>query len=119
MMYGCEEEAEPMIEELAGEQDHILRYGAMFATGLAYAGTCNNDAIQRLLHVAVSDVSEDVRRAAVLNLGFVMSNKPEQVPRTVNLLAESYSPHVRYGSVMAVGFACAGTGSKKAIELLW
>jgi len=119
MVYGCEEDAETLIEQLAREPDHILRYGAMFATGLAYAGTSNNKAISRLLHVAVSDVSEDVKRAAVMNLGFVMSNKPEQVPRTVNLLAESYSPHVRYGSVMAVGFACAGTGSKKAIELLW
>jgi len=119
MMYGTEEGAECVIEEMSAEQDHTLRYGAMFATGLAYAGTSNNDAIQRLLHVAVSDVSEDVRRAAVMNLGFVLSNNPEQVPRTVALLSESYSPHVRYGSVMAVGFACAGTGSKSAIEMLW
>ena len=35
---------------------------------------------------------------------------PEQCPRVVSLLAESYNPHVRYGSTMAVGIACAGTG---------
>merc|ERR1711966_303519 len=118
MMYGREEEAETLIEQLARDKEALLRYGAMYTTGMAYAGTANNPAIKRLLHVAVSDVSDDVRRAAVMNLGFVLSNVPEKVPRIVSLLASSYNPHVRYGSVMAVGFACAGTGLKSAVELL-
>jgi len=42
------------------------RYGGMFTIALAYCATANNSAIRRLLHVAVSDVSDDVRRAAVL-----------------------------------------------------
>jgi 26S proteasome regulatory subunit N2 len=37
----------------------------MFTIALAYCATANNSAIRRLLHVAVSDVSDDVRRAAV------------------------------------------------------
>ena len=28
----------------------------------------------------------------------------------VQLLAESYNPHVRYGATLALGIACAGTG---------
>jgi 26S proteasome regulatory subunit N2 len=51
--------------------------------------------VQRLLHYAVSDVSDDVRRAAVLCLGFVLMSAPEQCPRIVALLAESFNPHVR------------------------
>ena len=43
-------------------------------------------AIQKLLHFAVSDVSDDVRRAAVINLGFVLLNVPEQTTRIVSLL---------------------------------
>lgn len=35
-------------------QDPILRYGGMFVIGLAYCGTSNNAAIQKLLHFAVS-----------------------------------------------------------------
>lgn len=43
----------------------------------------------------VSDVSDDVRRAAVLCLGFVLMGHPSQCPRIVSLLAESFNPHVR------------------------
>lgn len=118
IMYGQEENAEPLIEQLSRDRDPILRYGAMFTIGLAYAGTANNSGIRRLLHVAVSDVSDDVRRAAVINLGFVLFRTTEQVPRLVSLLAESFNPHVRYGSCLAVGIACAGTGSPEAVALL-
>ncbi|KAI3426179.1 hypothetical protein D9Q98_008556 [Chlorella vulgaris] len=116
--YGREEAAEGMIEQMTRELDPILRYGGMFVTGLAYCGTSNNAAIQRLLHFAVSDVANDVRRAAVLNLGFVLASSPEQCPKIVSLLAESYNPHVRYGAAMAVGMACAGTGMREAVALL-
>jgi 26S proteasome regulatory subunit N2 len=69
----------------------------MFVMGMAYRGTANNGAIQKLLHFAVSDVSDDVRRAAVLNLGFLLIGVPDQCPPIVALLSESYNPHVRYG----------------------
>lgn len=75
----------------------VCRYGGIYAIGMAYRGTANNAAIQKLLHFAVGDVSDDVRRAAVLALGFVLMNVPEQCPRIVSLLSESYNPHVRYG----------------------
>lgn len=91
-------------------QDAILRYGAMFTIALAYAGTGNNKAIRKLLHVAVSDVADDVRRAAVTALGFVLFRNHTQVPRVVQLLAESYNPHVRHGATLALGISCAGTG---------
>lgn len=173
----CTHSCVPLSSLLAPPQDPILRYGGMFVTGLAYCGTSNNAAIQRLLHFAVSgacggcsrvasgghlppllhpnvdlwvapngsvaccntvatvhwallphsangfvcfnlclphhlphkrtysvshiwpacraDVANDVRRAAVLNLGFVLASSPEQCPKIVSLLAESYNPHVR------------------------
>jgi len=118
IMYGREEGADTLIEQLTRHKDPILRYGGMYTIATAYAGTGSNKAIRRLLHVAVSDVSNDVRRAAVTCIGFVLSSSPEQCPRVVSLLAESYNPHVRYGSAMAVGIACAGTGLEEAITLL-
>eukprot|EP01018_Ginkgo_biloba_P031110 Gb_01242 [translate_table: standard] len=117
-VYGREEEADTLIEQMTLDQDPILRYGGMYALALAYRGTANNKAIRRLLHFAVSDVSDDVRRTAVLALGFVLYSEPEQMPRIVSLLSESYNPHVRYGAAIAVGISCAGTGLSEAISLL-
>lgn len=106
--YAREEAAETLIETLARDRDAIIRYGAMYAMGLAYVGTGANSAVKRLLHVAVSDVSDDVRRAAVTNLGFVLFRQPDRLPPLVALLAESYNAHVRYGSALALGIALAG-----------
>ncbi|KAG6726123.1 hypothetical protein I3842_02G065500 [Carya illinoinensis] len=94
-VYGREEEADTLIEQMTRDQDPILRYGGMYALALAYSGTANNKAIRQLLHFAVSDT-----------------------PRIVSLLSESYNPHVRYGAALAVGISCAGTGLSEAISLL-
>lgn len=90
----------------------------MYTLAMAYCGTGSNTAVRKLLHVAVSDVNDDVRRAAVMGLGFLLFRTPEQCPSVVSLLAESYNPHVRYGAALALGIACAGTGLKEAIGLL-
>lgn len=118
VMYGKENAADVLIEKLSSDKDPILRYGGMYTIAMAYCGTGNNKAIRRLLHVAVSDVNDDVRRAAVTALGFILFRSYKQVPRIVQLLSESYNPHVRYGACLALGISCAGTGSLDAIELL-
>ncbi|KAI9364396.1 armadillo-type protein [Zopfochytrium polystomum] len=118
IMYGQEEKADLLIESLSTDKDPILRYSCMYTVAMAYSGTGNNKAIKRLLHVAVSDVNDDVRRAAVTALGFVLFRSPNQVPRIVQLLSESYNPHVRQGATLALGIACAGTALPEALELL-
>lgn len=118
IVYGQQEEADELINGMLDDADPTLRYGGIFAVALAYCGSSSNKAVRKLLHVAVSDVSDDVRRAAVMSLGFVLFRKPGSVPRMVELLAESYNPHVRYGATMALGIACAGTGLDEAIDLL-
>eukprot|EP00357_Protocruzia_adherens_P000660 CAMPEP_0115019668 /NCGR_PEP_ID=MMETSP0216-20121206/29598_1 /TAXON_ID=223996 /ORGANISM="Protocruzia adherens, Strain Boccale" /LENGTH=1033 /DNA_ID=CAMNT_0002391217 /DNA_START=47 /DNA_END=3151 /DNA_ORIENTATION=- len=118
VMYECEEKADGLINQLLLENDPLMRYGAMYTIALAYAGTESNASIRRLLHFAVSDVSDDVRKAAVIAIGFVLLRNPEKTPKIVALLSESYNPHVRYGVTMAVGISCAGTGYDEAVKLL-
>ena len=115
---GKEKAAETTIEMLLRDRDAIIRYGGMHAIGLAYAGTANNQAVKRLLHVAVSDVSDDVRRAAVTCLGFVLFRNPKRILALVGLLLESFNPHVRYGACMAIGLSHPASGDVDAIALL-
>ncbi|KAF5312814.1 hypothetical protein D9619_003415 [Psilocybe cf. subviscida] len=116
--YGRQEEADETVKLLLAEKDPILRYGGVYTLALAYAGTADNDAVRKLLHIAVSDTSDDVRRAAVTSLAFLLFKNPAQVPRIVQLLSESYNPHVRCGATLALGIACAGTGLQDAVEIL-
>ena len=69
VMYGRLEEADPLIESLTRDKDAILKRSGMYTITVAYCGTGNNSAIRKLLHTAVSDVNDDVRRAAVMGLG--------------------------------------------------
>ena len=117
-MYARLEESDPLVTSLSTDKDPVLRRSGMYTIAMAYCGTGNNQAIRKLLHVAVSDVNDDVRRAAVTAIGFLLFRTPEQCPSVVSLLAESYNPHVRYGAAMALGIACAGTGLREAIALL-
>ncbi len=118
MQFQQEENADAMIEDMRTDRDPVLRYGAQYALALAYCGTGSNKAIRILLHTAVSDVSDDVRMAAVISLAFVLFKTPERVPQLVKLLMESFNPHVRYASCMAVGIAMAGTGDSESIAML-
>ncbi|OJJ89251.1 proteasome regulatory particle base subunit RPN2 [Aspergillus glaucus CBS 516.65] len=118
VMYGRQEAADELINGLLADPDPTLRYGGIMTIALAYCGSGSNKAVRRLLHVAVSDVNDDVRRVAVLSLGFILFRKHQGVPRMVELLSESYNPHVRYGAAMALGISCAGTGLDDAIDLL-
>lgn len=118
MQYGQEENADALIEDMRSDRDPVLRYGAQYAIALAYCGTGSNKAIRILLHTAVSDVSDDVRMAAVIGLAFVLYKTPERVPQLVKLLLESFNPHVRYASCIAVGIAMSATGDPESISML-
>ena len=118
IMYGRQEAADELVNGLLADPDPTLRYGGIMTIALAYCGSASNKAVRKLLHVAVSDVNDDVRRIAVLSLGFILFRKYQSVPRMVELLSESYNPHVRYGAAMALGISCAGTGLDEAIDLL-
>jgi 26S proteasome regulatory subunit N2 len=99
-------------------KDAIIRYGAMFTIGCAYAGTASSSAIKRLLKFSVSDTSDDVKRAALMCVGFVCLREPKMLPNMIKSFAISYNPHVKYGAAMALGIGCAGTGSQEALKIL-
>lgn len=116
---GAKDSATDVIKELLADDDFLLRIAGVNVVGMAYAVSDGCDLIlQQLLHIAVSDESDDVRRAAATSIGFVTALSPEKCPPLVSLLSQSYNPHIRYGCAMALGISCAGTGSEDAALLL-
>lgn len=63
-----------------------------------------------------SDVSDNVRRNAVIALGFIYVNKPDDFTPTALLLLQSYNPHIRYASALIAGFINAGSANKQLAE---
>ncbi|ESS31874.1 Proteasome/cyclosome repeat-containing protein, partial [Toxoplasma gondii GAB2-2007-GAL-DOM2] len=118
LMFKKEQEADALIDQLCKDSDALIRYGGMFTIAMAYCATANSGAIRRLLHVSVSDVSDDVRRAAVIALGFVLCGDRQQLAQILKILSGSFNPHVRYGAALALAVACAGTGQKEVVDLL-
>ncbi|KAI3404057.2 RPN2 [Candida oxycetoniae] len=118
LQYGRESKASYIIDDLMSQESSILRYGGAFTIGLAFAGTASETAIKKLLHYAVSDPSDDVRRASVLNLGFVLIRDYTAAPQLVSLLSQSHNPHVRYGTALALGISCVGRAYAPAIEVI-
>lgn len=118
IMYGKEDQCEELVNVMLADKNFMIRYAGVLVIAMAYVGTSSNVAIKKLLHLSVSDVNDDVRRQAVISLGFVLVRNPKQIPRVVQLLSESYNPHVRYGACLALGIGCAGTGNKEAMDLL-
>lgn len=118
---GAEEEANPLIEKMCKDKDSIIRYGAMYCIGMAYAGTGNSEAFKRLIKFSVSDVNDDVRRAALINVGFIHFKNPVALIeklKVMHLLSESYNQHVRYGTALCLGISCAGTGNLEAYSII-
>lgn len=53
-MYSRQEESDALVTSLANDKDPVLRRSGMYTISMAYCGTGNNQAIRKLLHVAVS-----------------------------------------------------------------
>ncbi|XP_060842260.1 26S proteasome non-ATPase regulatory subunit 1-like [Rhopalosiphum padi] len=117
-MYDRLQEADQLITSLLQNKNPILRCSAMYTISMAYCGTGSETAITKLLHFSNSDVSDDVRCAAVTSLGFLLFRTPELCLQILSKLTKSYNPYIRYGAVMALGIAFAGTGHEEAIHLL-
>jgi 26S proteasome regulatory subunit N2 len=88
---------------------------------MAYCGSGNTAMLQKLIKFSVSDVSDDVRRAALINIGFLEIRSPDILfdnLKVLGLLSESYNSHVRFGATMAIGIACAGSGKVKPYKVI-
>ncbi|CAN1334589.1 26S proteasome non-ATPase regulatory subunit 1 homolog A [Linum perenne] len=141
VVYGREEEADTLIEQLTRDQDPILRYGGMYALALAYGGTANNKAIRQLriscagtglseaislLEPLTSDVVDFVRQGALIAMAMVMIQMNEAGDSRVGtfrrqlekiILDKHEDTMSKMGAILASGILDAG-GRNVTIRLL-
>jgi len=84
MCFNNEEQADKYINKLLECKDQVVRYGGALAIGMAYCGTSNNRALKKLLSLTASDVSDDVRRASTMSIGYLMINDYEQIFKMIS-----------------------------------
>uniref|UniRef100_A0A7E4UMT8 26S proteasome non-ATPase regulatory subunit 1 n=1 Tax=Panagrellus redivivus TaxID=6233 RepID=A0A7E4UMT8_PANRE len=74
LAYGRMEEVEPWVSELLeAKSSAILRQTAVCMLAMAYAGSGKADVVRRLLAKVAADPNQDVKRFAVIAVGFVLS----------------------------------------------
>ncbi|KAL7672402.1 hypothetical protein ACOME3_007289 [Neoechinorhynchus agilis] len=108
-----------LVAKLENYNSSFIRRAIPMSIAMAFVASGNYDVIERLLSWAVNDVSDDVRRAACEGIGFVMYERNAyMILNIVNLLKESYNPHVRFGACVALGISCMSSGNQEIVDAL-
>jgi 26S proteasome regulatory subunit N2 len=106
----------PSLEFLENlENNPSLKMALPMYMACAYFGTSNPLIVRKLLKLS-NDISNEVKRTAIIALGFVMYND-QKLTDVIKMLLYSYNPFIRYGCVMAL--AIGSKDNKEAIDMIW
>ncbi len=118
MAFGNSNKVLSYFDSLIQEKDSLLRMGAVFMLSMAFFDSNNNDIVSKLLQIAATDLSNDVRRASVIGLSFVMLSKRKKAFVLLKMLSKSYNSFVRHGVALALGIMGAHSFDKQFHNLL-
>ena len=97
------------------EQNPNLKWAVPNYLASTYFKSSNPTIVRKLLQLS-NVISNEVKRASIIAMGFVMYHD-EKLVDIIKMLLYSYNPFIRYGCVMALAIGCRD--SKEAIELIW
>lgn len=98
----------PSLEFLENlEANDALKLAVPFYISCAYFKTSNPTIVRKLLQLS-NDISNEVKRAAIIALGFVMYHDDKLVS-IIKMLLYSYNPFIRYGCIFALAIGCKDT----------
>lgn len=118
MAMGHENKIDGIFDKLISERDPVVRLGAVGMMSLAYVGTSDNKAISKLLGIAATDLSNDVRRLAVIGLALVLLKKPKAALKLLTMLSTSYNTMVRHAVALSLGILGANSFDPNFFSLI-
>ena len=118
MGLGHQNKVDGIYAKLIEERDPIIRFGAIGMMAMGYVGTSDNEATSKLLDVAATDLSNDVRRLSVIGLALVLIKKPKSALKLLHMLATSYNSSVRHAVALSCGILGANSYDSAYIELI-
>ena len=129
LFYDTHTHGEGLLREMLEDSKPYVRMAGVLGLGLAYVGQHARHAVvaewasrlrvtRSLLRIIAGDVSDCVRRNAVIALGFVFADAPAAFTSTALLLLQSYNPHIRYATALVSGLIGAGSAEPRLGEAL-
>ena len=97
------------------EENPAMKLGVPFYLACAYFKTSNPKVVRKLLKLS-NDISNEVKRAAIIALGFVLY-QDEKLTAVIKMLLYSYNPFIRYACITAL--AVGSRPTKEVLELIW
>lgn len=104
--------------KMINNKDPHIRLGAVGLIALRHFATAHSETVNELLRLAATDLSNDVRRMAVIGLAFVMIRKRPKAYLLLKLLSVSYNPYIRHAVALSLGILYAHSFDKKVSKLL-
>ena len=89
------------------EENSAIKLGLPLYMACAYFKTSNPAIVKRLLKLS-NDISNEVKRTAIVALGFVLY-QDEKLYDVIKMLLYSYNSYIRYGCIMALAIGSKDT----------
>ncbi len=99
------------------KENYECSYTALLSLGLGFVATSNLEIIREILPF-INDGDDDVKRAAVIAIGFIACEDPRIMDSCLVPLAQNHNFHVRAAAALALGMFNSGTGNESICNLL-
>ncbi len=111
-------ESETFFYKFIEEKDPNFRRCAILIYSLAYSKTGNFRILNIFLKILTSDPDNNVKKSAIIGIGFLFYSKFNMVEKIFEKLAQHYNPFIRYGISFAIGISCKEKFHFNALKIL-
>jgi len=96
------DESNLVFQTLISERNPQIREGAIYIYSLAFLGSGDFRATNKILEILSFDPDDNVKKAAIIGIGFIFMCDFENIKSIFYLVVNHYNPFVRYGLCFSI-----------------